>query len=72
VAMPAEEEGEEPKQVEKENDHRAGIVTGPGLTDQSLGCRTRFWRSTGFTPFVLGGARVAFTGVQRSQETSQV
>ena len=34
--MAAEEDGEEPKQVEQEGDHRAEIVSGSGLTDQPL------------------------------------
>jgi len=45
LAMAAEEEGEEPKQVEQESDHRAEIVAGSEPTDQPLG-RTRFWRRT--------------------------
>ena len=53
LTVTAEEEGEEPEQLEQQGDHRAAIVAGPGPTDQSLGCRTRFWRSTG-----LRGSRV--------------
>ena len=36
LAVAAEEEGEESKQVEQESDHRAGIVSGSGPTDQPL------------------------------------
>jgi hypothetical protein len=54
LAMPAEEEGEEPKQVEKESDHRAGIVSGSGPTDQSLGGGRRFGEGK-----LLGGRRIA-------------
>jgi hypothetical protein len=46
LAMAAKEEGEEPKQVEQERDHRAGIVSGSMLRDQSLAGRTEFWRRT--------------------------
>jgi hypothetical protein len=42
-----EEEGEEPKQVKQEGDHRAEIVAGSGPADQLLGLRPRFWRRTG-------------------------
>ena len=37
LAVAAEEEGEEPKQVEQESDHRAEIVSGSGPPDQPLG-----------------------------------
>ena len=47
LAVAAEEEGEKPKQVEQESDHRAEIVSGPGPPDQPLGRRMRFWRWTG-------------------------
>jgi hypothetical protein len=36
MAAAIEEEGEEPKQVEQESDHRAEIVAGLEPTDQSL------------------------------------
>jgi hypothetical protein len=48
LAMTAEQEGEEPKQVEQESNHRAEIVAGSGPTDQPLGQRTGFWRRTPF------------------------
>jgi hypothetical protein len=47
LAMPAEEEWEEPKQVEKESDHRAEIVAGSEPTDQLLAGRMRLSRRTG-------------------------
>ena len=47
LAVAAEEEGEEPKQVEQESDHRAEIVAGSEPTDQPLDRRARFWRRTG-------------------------
>ena len=56
LTVTAEEEGEEPEQLEQQGDHRAAIVAGPGPTDQSLGCRTRFWRSTADVA-ALGSAR---------------
>jgi hypothetical protein len=40
--MAAEEEGEEPKKVEQQSDHRAEIVAGSGPTDQPLSWRMRF------------------------------
>jgi hypothetical protein len=46
LAVAAEEEGEKPKQVEQECNHRAGIVAGSGPTDQPLGRRMRFWQWT--------------------------
>jgi CRP-like cAMP-binding protein len=46
LALTAEQEGEEPEQVEQESDHRAEIVAGSGPTDQPLGQRTGFWRRT--------------------------
>ena len=36
LAVAAEQEGEESKQVEQEKDHRAGIVSGSEPTDQPL------------------------------------
>jgi len=42
LAMATEEEREEPKQVEQEGDHRAGIVTGSEPTDQPHVRRTKF------------------------------
>ena len=36
LGMAAEEEGEEPKQVEQESDHRTEIVAGSEPTDQRL------------------------------------
>jgi hypothetical protein len=47
VAVAANKDGQEPEQAEHERDHRAEIVTGSEPTDQSLGCRTGFWRGTG-------------------------
>jgi hypothetical protein len=47
LAMATEEDGEEPKQVEQEGDHRAGIVSGSGPIDRRLASRLRFWRRTG-------------------------
>jgi hypothetical protein len=46
LAVAAEEEGEKPKQVEQEGDHRAEIVSESGPRDQPLGRRMRFWRWT--------------------------
>jgi hypothetical protein len=40
LAMAAEEEGEEPKQVEQEGNRRAGIVSGSRQIDQPLDRRT--------------------------------
>jgi hypothetical protein len=45
--MATEEEREEPKQVEQEGDHRAGIVAGSEPTDQPHVRRAEFWRRTG-------------------------
>jgi hypothetical protein len=42
LALAAEEDGEEPKQVERESDHRAEIVAASGSTDQPLGRRMSF------------------------------
>jgi hypothetical protein len=39
LAVAAEEEGEKPKQVEQESDHRVGIVSGSGPIDQPVGQR---------------------------------
>ena len=47
LAMATEEEREEPKQVEQEGDHRAGIVAGSEPIDQPHARRTEFWRRTG-------------------------
>jgi hypothetical protein len=47
LAMAAEEEREEPEQVEQKSDHRAEIVAGSEPTDQPLAGRTRYWRRTG-------------------------
>jgi len=47
LAVAAAEEREEPKQVEQEDDHRVGIVSGSRPTDQPLARRPRFWRRTG-------------------------
>jgi hypothetical protein len=46
LAMAAEEEREEPEQVEQKSDHRAEIVAGSEPTDQPLAGRTRYWRRT--------------------------
>jgi hypothetical protein len=46
LAMVAEEEGEDTKQVEEGIDHRAEILAGSAPTDQLLGRRLRFWRRT--------------------------
>jgi len=40
------ENGEGPKQVEQQSNHRAEMVAGPGPTDQPLGRRMGLWRST--------------------------
>jgi hypothetical protein len=70
VAMAAEKEGEESK-VEQESDHRAGIVSGSGPTDQPLARRPRFWRRTGFwIPAVWD--RVMRTGVNVAYEPAGV
>ncbi len=42
LAVAAEEEGEESKQLEQESDHRAGIVSGSGPADQPLARRHGF------------------------------
>jgi hypothetical protein len=42
LAVAAEEEREEPKQVEQKSDHRAEIVAGSEPTDQLLAGRRRF------------------------------
>jgi peroxiredoxin len=47
LTVAAEEEGEDPKQMEQESDHRVEIVAGSASTDQPLGCQTGFWRGTG-------------------------
>jgi len=44
--MAAEEEGEDPKQVEQEGNHRAGSVAGSRSADQPLTRRMGFWRRT--------------------------
>src|SRR5258708_33365932 len=46
LAVAAEQEGEDSKQVEQEKDHRAGTVSGSESTDQPHACRPRFWRRT--------------------------
>ena len=46
LAMAAEEEGEESKEVEQESGHRAEIVAGSEPTDQLLGGLTGFWQGT--------------------------
>jgi uncharacterized protein (DUF1330 family) len=45
--MAADEEGQEPEQVEHHGDHRVEIFSGSEPTDQALGYRTDFWRGTG-------------------------
>jgi hypothetical protein len=40
LAMPAEEEGEEPKQEEQESDHGAEILSASEPRNQPLGRRT--------------------------------
>jgi hypothetical protein len=47
LAVAAEEEGEYPKQVEQERDHRVEIVAGSELKNQPLARQPRFWRGTG-------------------------
>jgi len=47
LTMAAEEEGEDPKQVEQEGNHRAGNVAGSRPADQRLTRRMGFWRRTG-------------------------
>jgi hypothetical protein len=42
LAMAAEEEGQETKQVKQQGDHRAGILSGLGLRDQPLALRPTF------------------------------
>src|SRR6266850_3796800 len=46
LTVAAEEEGQETEQPEQESDHRAEIVRGSEPTNQSLDCRTEFWRKT--------------------------
>src|SRR5947199_264346 len=46
LAVAAEEEGQETEQAEQESDHGAEIVRGSEPTNQSLDCRTGFWRKT--------------------------
>ena len=46
LAMAAEEEGEESKEVEQESGHRAEIVAGSEPTDQLLGGLTGFWQGS--------------------------
>src|SRR5262249_48165130 len=68
LAMPAEEEGEKPKQLEQECNHRADILSGSEARTQPLGRRTRFWRGTGLPDQSLTG-RTEFwrrTGKRRS------
>jgi hypothetical protein len=48
LTMAAEEEWKDPKQVEQEGDHRAGIVAGSVPADQPLTRRMGFWRKTAF------------------------
>ncbi len=66
--MAAEEEGEEPKQVEQESDHRAEIVAGSEPTDQPLDRRARFWRRTGYSKGPPGESRevIYFSAVLKS------
>jgi hypothetical protein len=42
LAVAGEKEGEESKQAEQEDDHRAGIFSGPAPPDQSLGAGQSF------------------------------
>jgi hypothetical protein len=42
LTMAAEEEGEDPKLVEQERDHRAARMAASEPTDQPLGCRVSF------------------------------
>ena len=46
--MAADQEGQDTEQVEQKGDHQAEIVAGSSGQIQSLGCRTGFWRRTGF------------------------
>jgi hypothetical protein len=46
LAVAAEEDGEEAKQVEQESDHRAKMVDESRPTDEPVGRRMRFWRRT--------------------------
>jgi hypothetical protein len=54
LAVAADEEGQESKQVEQESDHRAAIVARSGPTAQALGRRPRFWRRTGLRKRLVG------------------
>lgn len=47
LGVATDEEGEKPKQVEQEDDHRAGILSGSRLRDQPLDRRRGVWRGTG-------------------------
>jgi hypothetical protein len=48
LAVAAAEKGEDPKQAQKESDHRAWIVAGSQPTDQPFTGRPRFCRRTGW------------------------
>ena len=52
LAMVAGEDGEEPKQMEQQSDHRAEVGAGSGPTAQPLGRRMGFWRPTGPEPMI--------------------
>src|SRR6266404_5360534 len=72
LAVAAEQEGEDSKQVEQEKDHRVGIVSGSESTDQPHACRPRFWRRTpgpGHVPVDTGMAPVA-AGLDQAALTS--
>src|SRR5206468_337010 len=76
LAVATAEEREQPKQVEQESDHRAGMVPGSEPTDQPLGRRIRFWRRTGvylaflrlLRPCVADRCRPRWTGRAKRRE----
>jgi hypothetical protein len=47
LTVTAEEEGEEPEQLEQEGDHRAAIVAGPGPADNHLAAGRGFGEAQG-------------------------
>jgi len=53
LAVAAAQDGEESKQVEQEDDHRARIVSGSKLTDQPPDRRTGFWPRIGWERIIV-------------------
>src|SRR5207247_996086 len=77
LTMAAEEEREEPKQVEQEGNHRGGSVAGSGPEDQPLTRRMGFWRRTGsvrpnFTLERTAGSRSLVAAAHRDRYAATV